>query len=166
MTHIVQRSHFKCLILGAFVALLCLSTDVYAFSGLRSKRMFKLEAVRGVDAFGFYFGGDGQLDIRFQPCDDSNASRDIYGVCQCNDPSYHFEPVESADGEIEQVCIFNDCYGRDLHSGCIECTSSQGQAHFVYPELCGGGKYVCTDDGNHDCVNPCNTIDFDSECQK
>ena len=141
------------------VVSLLLSSQVYAFGGLRSKRMFKPESVRGVDAFGFYFGGDGQADIKFTPCDDPNASRDIHGVCNCN-PGYKSETVKTDENiEVEQ-CVVDACYGKNLHNGCITCTSENSIATIEHQTTCKDGKWICKSDN---CINPCDDEEYDHE---
>jgi len=96
------------------------SSSVFAFGGGGKKEMFDEPWMKGVDAFGVYFGGDDQADIKFE-CDDPNATPNNKGVCNCK------KGYKQEDG----LCYADAC-ANFKQNGCrTACTSYHGSATYT-----------------------------------
>ena len=129
----------------AFLLVFFVSTEVSAFGGRRAGYYEALE--KGLDSFGIHYGGNTQVDIKFE-CEDKNATPDIHGVCKCN-AGYKDE---------NGVCVKDACANFKA-TDCIKtCTSLNGDATYTYGTFCSNG-YFCN--SNRVCENPC----YDMTCQ-
>ena len=137
----------KILLLGT---ILMIVGTAYAFGGGGGGRTGRAYD-RGLNAIGIHRGGDGQADIKFK-CDDPNAHPDDQGVCVCND-GY----VEDAQG----ICVQNQCEGFTPTECITACDPATGEK--TYATLCHNDEYYCNN--NHECVNPCEEAQYNTECQ-
>ena len=134
------------------VLLLLATTSAFAFGGggggsgrVSTARKF------GMNALGIHIGGDKQPDIKFK-CDDPNAHPDDHGICVCN---------EGYVPDADNVCVPNQCTDF-VPTECItDCDPVTGNK--TYATLCHNDEYYCN--SNHECVNPCDEVEYDHECQ-
>ena len=145
----------KYLIFNAFFVLTVLLTSIsaFAFGGGGRGRVHERYKV-GVDAIGIHRDAnkDEQADIKFN-CDDPNASPNMQGVCECN---------EGYIANSEGTCVPNQCLDFSPTECITDCDPVTSEKTYS-DGLCHNDEYYCNN--NHECVNPCDEAEYDTECQ-
>ncbi len=144
-----KRLILKGFLLSAFAACFVLTSfKVHAFGGSSSQGYHEPRHMLGANIFGIYWGSDEKVEIDFTSECPENASRNQFGICNCNDgffPSNNLcceKLVPSVDGCYEIIQNPQACDIKSLKQQGTVCKTTENYAG----QCLNGACAACPDD--------------------